>query len=104
MLPLLARVPVLPCLLTRQVFQDRQQGMFSLLDWISAQVSQSFWCNPLTLTVDKSMKGGKWYLENLLSLKFCLISKFFFCQDNKNSLQDMVKQCIEAVEQVHKYY
>lgn len=42
MLPLLAKVPVLPCLLTRQLFQDRQQGVFSLLDWISAQVSQSF--------------------------------------------------------------
>ena len=39
MLPLLARVPVLPCLLTRQLFQDRQQDMFSLLDWISAQVN-----------------------------------------------------------------
>ena len=43
MLPLLARVPVLPCLLTRQLFQDRQQGMFSLLDWISAQVNRSFY-------------------------------------------------------------
>ena len=41
MLPLLARVPALPCLLTRQLFQDRQQGMFSLLDWISAQVNRS---------------------------------------------------------------
>ncbi|KAJ7343691.1 reticulophagy, partial [Desmophyllum pertusum] len=56
MLPLLARVPVLPCLMARQLSQDRQQGLVSLLDWISAQ-------------------------------------------DNKNSLQDMVKQCIEAVEQ-----
>ena len=57
MLPLLARVPVLPCLLTRQLFQDRQQGVFSLLDWISAQVSQSFWHNPLTLTVEKPFPG-----------------------------------------------
>jgi len=41
MLPLLARVPVLPCLLTRQLLQDRQQpGVFSLLDWISAQVNK----------------------------------------------------------------
>lgn len=58
MLPLLARVPVLPCLLTRQVVSKERlpDGRLSLLDWISAQ-------------------------------------------DNKNSLQDMVKQCIEAVEQ-----
>ena len=47
MLPLLAKVPVLPCLFTRQLFQDRQQGVFSLLDWISAQVSQSF-CHNLS--------------------------------------------------------
>ncbi|KAL9950515.1 hypothetical protein ACROYT_G043024 [Oculina patagonica] len=56
MLPLLARVPVLPCLMTRQLSKDKQQSAVSLLDWISAQ-------------------------------------------DNKNTLQDMVKQCIEAVEQ-----
>lgn len=55
-LPLLAKVPVLPCLISRQLSQVRQQDVVSLLDWISAQ-------------------------------------------DNKNSLQDMVKQCIEAVEQ-----
>lgn len=57
MLPLLDRIPVLPCLLTTQVSKARlPQGRVSLLDWISAQ-------------------------------------------DSKNSLQDMVKQCIEAVEQ-----
>ena len=38
-LPLLARVPVLPCLITRQLSQARQQGVVSLLDWISAQVN-----------------------------------------------------------------
>ena len=41
MLPLLARVPVLPCLITRQLFKDRLQGGFSLLDWISAQVTHA---------------------------------------------------------------
>lgn len=59
MLPLLAKVPVLPCLLTRQLFQDRQQGMFSLLDWISAQVSQSFYHNSLTLTIDLKHSQGR---------------------------------------------
>ena len=40
MLPLLARVPVLPCLLTRQVVSKERlpDGRLSLLDWISAQV------------------------------------------------------------------
>lgn len=58
MLPLLAKVPVLPCLLTRQLVSKERlpESRASLLDWISAQ-------------------------------------------DSKNTLQDMVKQCIEAVEQ-----
>ena len=41
MLPLLARVPVLPCLISRQLFKDRLPGGFSLLDWISAQVTHA---------------------------------------------------------------
>ena len=40
MLPLLAKVPVLPCLLTRQLVSKERlpESRASLLDWISAQV------------------------------------------------------------------
>ena len=98
MLPLLARVPVLPCLMMRQLSQDRQQGVISLLDWISAQVrvatnnnnnnnnkkpglqietfseSFSFDLFSNSFSQNSNSKKNMWWTNNL-KLSHCLVHK-----------------------------